>query len=109
MTGKPYHHGDQQRQLVEAARSLVEAEGSQAVRIARVAKACGVSVAAPHRHFADEEALLGAVAGAGFTELARVLGVMSRRASPPALRAIDSWRLGSPRRASPRGTPTRSC
>lgn len=73
MPRKPYHHPDLKARLVTATRELVEDEGPEAVTLARVARACEVSVAAPYRHFAGKEALLGAVAGVGFAELREAL------------------------------------
>lgn len=73
MPTKPYHHGDLKAQLVAVTREVVDAEGPEAVTIARVARACNVSVAAPYRHFPDKHALLGAVADGAFAELEEVL------------------------------------
>lgn len=73
MPGKAYHHPDLRTHLITVTRDLIETEGSDAVTLARVAKSCDVSVAAPYRHFAGKEALLGAVAGEGFTELRSAL------------------------------------
>lgn len=69
-TTTPYHHGDLRRALLEAARSLVEAEGLEALGLRRIAREVGVSHAAPYRHFADHSELLAALAGVGFEELA---------------------------------------
>lgn len=90
MAGKPYHHGDLRTQLVAAARSLIEAEGPEAVTLARLAAACGVSVAAPYRHFAGKEALLGEVAGEGFAELGRALAAAAGSAGPPSERLVTA-------------------
>jgi AcrR family transcriptional regulator len=57
-----YHHGDLRRALVEAALAAVEAEGHEAVKVREVARAVGVSAAAPFRHFEDRTDLLRAVA-----------------------------------------------
>ena len=56
-----YHHGDLRRALVEAALDVVEAEGHEAVKVREVARAVGVSAAAPFRHFEDRTDLLRAV------------------------------------------------
>jgi len=68
-----YHHGNLPRRLRTATRAVVEEEGPAAVTIARIARECGVSVAAPYRHFAGKEALLGAVAADGFDALREAL------------------------------------
>ena len=64
-----YHHGDLRRQLVVAARRLIDADGVDAFRLADAAKLAGVSAAAPYRHFQDRHALLAAVADDGFARL----------------------------------------
>ncbi len=69
MTGRPYHHPNLKRTLVSTARRLVERQGPDGVTVTGVAKQCGVSVAAPYRHFEDKKALLAAVAQEGFVEL----------------------------------------
>ncbi|MBE1878334.1 TetR/AcrR family transcriptional regulator [Myceligenerans pegani] len=84
MADKHYHHGDLPRQLVEVTRRMVERDGPGAVTVARIARECGVSVAAPYRHFANKEALLGAVAAQGFAELRDVLAREVGGKVPPA-------------------------
>lgn len=69
MANKPYHHPDLKRTLVRTARRLVERQGPDGITVTAVAKQCGVSVAAPYRHFEDKKALLAAVAQKGFIEL----------------------------------------
>jgi AcrR family transcriptional regulator len=59
--------------LIDAAIALLDEQGEAGVTLRALAKATGVSAMAPYRHFADKAALLGAVAEAGFAELARVL------------------------------------
>lgn len=60
--GRPYHHGDLRRVLVEAAFELVGEGGAEAVSVRETARRAGVSPAAPFRHFASRDALLAAVA-----------------------------------------------
>ncbi|MGK2742056.1 TetR/AcrR family transcriptional regulator [Tepidicaulis sp. LMO-SS28] len=57
-----YHHGDLREALVEAAFVLTEKEGAEAVTFSALAKALGVSQAAPYRHFKDRDELLTALA-----------------------------------------------
>lgn len=63
--GRPYHHGDLRRALVEAGRRLLEREGSAGLSLRAVAREAGVSAAAPYHHFKDRAALLYAVAHEG--------------------------------------------
>lgn len=65
-----YHHGDLRQSLLKAARTLVESEGLARLSLRGAAAMAGVSAAAPYRHFADKDALLAAVLGEGFDELA---------------------------------------
>lgn len=65
-----YHHGSLRRSLIEASLRLIDERGVEGFSLAQAAKAAGVSVAAPYRHFENKSALLDAVAAFGFTELA---------------------------------------
>ncbi len=66
---RPYHHGDLRRALVDAGRALVDAQGAQALSMRAVARAAGVSPAAPYHHFKDKGDLLGAVGHEGWLML----------------------------------------
>jgi len=57
-----YHHGNLREALLEAALDVVDSEGADAIRMRALARAAGVSSAAPFRHFPDKQVLLGAVA-----------------------------------------------
>lgn len=63
-----YHHGDLRTALVAAAEGLLASGATLSLRA--VAKAAGVSHAAPYHHFANLDALLAAVATRGFHDLA---------------------------------------
>ena len=65
-----YHHGDLRRDLLRVARDEISRNGADTVTLASLARLVGVTQAAPYRHFADREALLEAVAAAGFNEFA---------------------------------------
>src|SRR5215218_5462232 len=69
-SAKPYHHGDLQRALVDAAQTILEREGPAALSLRAVAREAGVSPAAPYHHFKDKDELIGAVAKRGFEMLA---------------------------------------
>ena len=64
-----YHHGDLKNALLQAAEELLNREGVATLSLRQVAKAAGVSHAAPYRHFADKAGLLAALAQAGFERL----------------------------------------
>ncbi len=65
----PYHHGNLRPALVEAALPLLATYGTTGLSLREVAKAAGVSHAAPYRHFRDKTALLEAIAAAGYARL----------------------------------------
>lgn len=69
-TDSSYHHGNLREALLEAGAELIEEKGIAAVSLRAVAKAAGVSHAAPYRHFNDKNAMLCAIAETGF----RLLG-----------------------------------
>ncbi len=69
MSERPYHHGNLRAALlVEAERTLRE-QGIGQLSLRDLARQAGVSHAAPRRHFADRQALLDALAEAGFLRL----------------------------------------
>lgn len=74
--GRSYHHGDLRTALVAAALDILQTEGPEALTLRAVARAAGVSQAAPYRHFADRRALVAAVAEEGF----RAMGAAMRAA-----------------------------
>jgi AcrR family transcriptional regulator len=85
--GKPYHHGDLSRGLVEAGRRILEAEGPDALSLRAVAREAGVSPAAPYHHFKDKGELLDAIAAEGWHELGEALA-KGRAKAPDARSAL---------------------
>ncbi len=70
---RPYHHGNLRESLLEAAEAVLAERGVQGISLRDVAKAAGVSHAAPYHHFASLNDLLAAVAERGFTRLAQAM------------------------------------
>src|SRR3954471_12975444 len=66
---RPYHHGDLRRTLLDTALKMVKEAGPGALSLRELARRAGVSHAAPYRHFASREALIGALAVEGFRGL----------------------------------------
>lgn len=64
-----FHHGDLREALLSAAEGLLDEGGTDKVTIRAVARATGVSHAAPGNHFADRKALLTALCTRFFTDL----------------------------------------
>src|SRR5258708_31810533 len=69
MTDRPYHHGRLRAELLAEAERTLREQGIEALSLRDLARQAGVSHAAPRRHFADRQALLDALAEAGFTRL----------------------------------------
>src|SRR5262249_42865731 len=66
----PYHHGRLRAALLTEAERVLREDGIEALSLRELARRAGVSHAAPRRHFTDRQALLDALAEAGFTRLA---------------------------------------
>lgn len=81
-SSRPYHHGDLRASLLDAAEALLNADAGRALTLREVAKAAGVSHAAPYHHFASLTGLLAAVAERGFANLAAAMEGASRADTP---------------------------
>lgn len=68
-----YHHGDLRRALLEAAMETLETEGTEKLGLRELARALGVSPAAPYRHFDSKQNLLEALAVTGFQRFAALM------------------------------------
>jgi AcrR family transcriptional regulator len=73
MTERPYHHGNLRTALLAEAQRTVRERGVQELSLRELARAVGVSHGAPRRHFPDRQALLDALAEAGFARLGAAL------------------------------------
>jgi len=69
MTERPYHHGNLRTALLAQAERTVRERGVQDLSLRQLAREAGVSHGAPRRHFPDRQALLDALAKAGFARL----------------------------------------
>lgn len=78
----PYHHGNLRQALLEAALIILEKEGEAGLGLRDLARAVGVSPAAPYRHFDSRLALLEALAVTGFQRFAARMEAVA--ASGPA-------------------------
>jgi AcrR family transcriptional regulator len=68
-----YHHGDLRSVILAEAARLVAARGADQVSLRELARAAGVSHAAPAHHFTDRRGLFTALATEGFRLLAEAL------------------------------------
>jgi AcrR family transcriptional regulator len=80
MSERPYHHGNLHTALLEQAERTVRERGVQALSLRELAREAGVSHGAPRRHFPDRQALLDALAEAGFERLGAELRAARERA-----------------------------
>ena len=84
-----YHHGNLREALVEAARRLIAERGLGGFAFAELARAAGVSPAAPYRHFRDRGALVAELARRGFERLRDDLLVAWNDGQPDPAAAIE--------------------
>jgi AcrR family transcriptional regulator len=84
-----YHHGDLRTALIDAGLALTRTGGPDALTIREATRRAGVSPNAAYRHFADREALLGAVADAiQHRMVAQMQSSSRRRGARDQLRAV---------------------
>jgi AcrR family transcriptional regulator len=69
MADRPYHHGNLRAALLAQAEQTLREHGLEGLSLRDLARQIGVSHGAPRRHFADRQALLDALADAGFARL----------------------------------------
>lgn len=73
MSRDSYHHGDLKAVILERAATLVAERGADGVSLRELARAAGVSHAAPAHHFEDRRGLFTALAAQGWRMLASAL------------------------------------
>ena len=85
-----YHHGNLREALITAALALIAERGPAGFTFAEVARAAGVSAAAPYRHFRDRNALVAEIARQGFERFATILETAWNTAKPDPFAAIEN-------------------
>ena len=83
---RPYHHGDLRAALLAAAAGWLDEQGAETLTLRELARAAGVSHAAPYHHFASRDELLAGVAELAFDRLADALAAAAR--APEAAHAL---------------------
>lgn len=73
MSRSAYHHGDLRAAILSEAARLVAEQGADRVSLRELARAAGVSHAAPAHHFTDRRGLFTALATEGFQLLCAAL------------------------------------
>jgi len=98
-----YHHGSLKDALLEAARLLIAERGPAGFTLAEAAKRVGVTAAAPYRHFADRDDLMGELARRGFALFGQRLAGAWDDGKPDPRQALR--RMGSAYLAFARSEP----
>ena len=83
---KSYHHGQLQEALLESAEASLEQQGPSGLSLRKLGRELGVTPGAPYRHFADKEALLGALSARGFERLREMMLEQMQGQQDPAQR-----------------------
>ena len=76
-----YHHGNLREALIGAALDMIGSRGLAGLAVAELARAVGVSPAAPYRHFRDRNALIAEVARQSGFPSAHTLARQVRRSA----------------------------
>jgi AcrR family transcriptional regulator len=84
---RPYHHGDLRVALLDAAARWLDERGAETLTLRELARAAGVSHAAPYHHFAGREELMAGVAEHAFDRLA--LALAAAATAPDAALALQ--------------------
>jgi AcrR family transcriptional regulator len=85
-----YHHGNLREVLIEAAMALIAERGPAGFAFAEVARAAGVSPAAPYRHFRDRNALVAEIARQGFERFTADLERAWNNGRPEPVGALEN-------------------
>lgn len=93
--GNTYHHGDLKATILGQAATLVAERGADGLSLRELARAAGVSHAAPAHHFTDRRGLFTALAAEGFQLLTSALAA-ARPDFVAAARAYVRFALDHP-------------
>ena len=85
-----YHHGNLREALIETVLDLIGKHGPAGFSYADVARAAGVSPAAPYRHFRDRNALMAEVARRGFERFTADLETAWNHGLPNPVVALEA-------------------
>ncbi len=85
-----YHHGNLREALIQAALALIAERGISGFAVAELARAVGVSAAAPYRHFRDRDAVLAEVARRGFEALAVDMDAAAQSRASDKVAALEA-------------------
>ena len=85
-----YHHGNLRQALIDTALGMIAERGPAGFSFAEVARAAGVSAAAPYRHFRDRNALVAEIARQGFEAFAGELESGWQMGRPDPVTAMEN-------------------
>src|SRR5438067_145737 len=85
-----YHHCNLRESLIEAALQFISERGPSGFAFADLARAAGVSAAAPYRHFRDRNALIAEIARRGYETLGDALDRAWNEGRPDPIAAIEA-------------------
>lgn len=88
---RKYHHGALKEALVDAALELLAEGGPGNLSLSEAAKRVGVTAAAPYRHFASRDELIGELARRGFLSFGERIEKAWDEGRPDAASAM--WRM----------------
>jgi AcrR family transcriptional regulator len=86
---RPYHHGDLRSALLDVAAAWLDERGGATLTLRELARAAGVSHAAPYHHFAGLDELLAGVAERAFVRLGDALAHAAANAKSPVAALQD--------------------
>ena len=90
MAKRGYHHGNLRQALVEAALTLIEAQGPSGFTLSEAAKQAGVTPAAVYRHFAGRDDLIAEAARQGFVIFTEMMQRAHDAGQPSALASFKA-------------------
>jgi AcrR family transcriptional regulator len=92
---RTYHHGDLREAILSLALKAIASAPPEQLSLRELSRQAGVTSMALYRHFADKEALLSALAAAGFDDLGeRMRAVEEKTDAKAALIAIGVVYVG---------------
>lgn len=93
MSEKQYHHGDLRQELIRQGVQLLAKEGYDGFSMRKLAALCGVSHAAPYKHFQGKEQIIGTIAAGIADEFsAALLQAAKQYAADPRLQLLQMCR-----------------
>lgn len=87
----PEESGDLRRRVIDAALSIIETRGPDAVSMREVARRAGVSHQAPYHHFLDRAGIFAAITAAGYTSFDEQMRRTLETSNEPAIDCLRTY------------------